>query len=265
MRPLRVVLIAALLGTALGVGFALHRDAADEKARRALEDEAAEGYAGEPEPAPSQTGRVTLAAVQGLPQYPGAFVRPISSGEQLNVAWFATKDSVEQVLEFYEKAFAEQGLAQISYQFSPATGYAGYMDLADHRMHLVSVMRQNDETLVFPSTSYPQKMLEGGAQPPAGVPNIAGAEGALSFDLGGGPEKHQVWLAMYANRTVEDVVAAWSQGLQGNGWDVKRSDEHGEARLDAERAQAALQVAIRKDPSEKIAVYVTTLAGRGMP
>jgi len=263
IRTFRVILIAAVVGAALGTGWAFHRDAEDEQQRRAFEEAAEDPYAAGAEP-PAQTGRVTLAAVEGLPQYPGAFVRPISSGAQLNVAWFATKDSVDQVLSFYEKEFTAKGLIPVSYQFSPVSGYAGYLDFGDHRMHLVSVLRQGDETLVFPSTSYPKKMLEGGASPPAGVPNIAGAEGAVSFDLGGGGSR-QVWLATYPGQSLDEVAAAWSRGLAGNGWDVKRADEGGEARLEADRAEGSLQVAIRKDPSAKIAVYVTTAGPRGLP
>jgi hypothetical protein len=257
-----VLLAAAVLGSVLGTVIAFRREAEDEQARQALEA-ADDGASAEPLEPPDKSGRVTLAAVQGLPQYPGAHVRPISSGEQLEVAWFSTRDSVEQVLAFYEKEFTEKGVMPVSYQYSEHAGYAGYMDVPDHRMHLVSVIRQKDETLVFPSTSYPEKMLAGGSAPPAGVPNIAGAESTLSFDLGGGPDKRQVWLATYAGQSLEQVTTAWSKGLEGNGWAVKRTEEEGEPRLAAERAGGSLQVAIRRDPSAKVAVYVTTAAATG--
>ena len=262
MKPLRVLVVAAVLGSVFGTVVAFRREAEDEKARQALED-ADDGAGAAPVDPPDKSGRVTLAAVQGLPQYPGAHVRPISSGEQLDVAWFSTRDSVEQVLSFYETKFAEEGLLPVSHQYSERAGYAGYLELPDHRMHLVSVIRQSDETLVFPSTSYPEKMLAGGAAPPAGVPNIAGAESTLRFDLGGGPDRRQVWLATYAGQSLEQVTTAWSEGLEGNGWAVKRTDEEGEPRLAAERAEGSLQVAIRRDPGSKVAVYVTTAPATG--
>ncbi|MBL8957618.1 MAG: hypothetical protein JNK82_42985 [Myxococcaceae bacterium] len=264
MRPLRVLVGAAVLGTVLGTTFAFRREAEDEKARQALE-EAAGGEVGSSPELDDKSGLVKLAAVQGLPPYPGAHVRPISSADELDVAWFSTKDSVEQVLSFYERELVDKGVMPVSHQYSEHAGYAGYLDLPDRRMHLVSVIRQSGETLVFPSTSLPEKMLAGGAAPPAGVPNIAGAESTLGFDLGGGPDKRQVWLATYANQSLEQVTAAWRSGLEGNGWQVKRTEEQGEPRLAAERAGSSLQVAIRRDPGEKVAVYVTTAPGMGAP
>jgi hypothetical protein len=161
---------------------------------------------------------------------------------------------VDQVLSFYERTLAEEGLLPVSYQYSPNAGYVGYLELSTQRMHVVAVIRQRDETLVFPSSSDPEAMLNAAAEPPP-VGAFTGAEGSVAMDVGG----QKMWVASFPNRTLEDVSREWREGLVGRGW--KLSDAvpgaAGEVRFDAVREGAApVQVAVQAKGSQ-VAVYVS--------
>jgi len=219
---------------------------------------------------PLQSGRVRLTAVEGLPQYPNAFVRPLSSsakdgGVEMNIAWFSTKDSMDDVLNFYANEFNEKGKRWVVHEFSPTSGYAAYLDLHDHRLHMISVLVEKHETLVFASSSYPERMFkkQGSAQadtPPPGLPAVSGAEGSLTFDLSGGlGPNRRLWTSTFKQRTIADVRDTYRKALTDEGWAVEDAKGTGpsEARLDAKRGEGALQVMIRRDAASNVAVYVS--------
>lgn len=262
MNPGRLLVITALVGVVGGTVLAFWREARDAEEVERLQDAADQLPEVEfvpPQPPADRAGPVKLAALEGLPQYPGANARHLSSGAHQDIAWFSTSDDIEQVLAFYEKEFIAKGKLAVGHQYSPFAGWVGYMDVTDHRLHLISVLRQSEETLVFPSTSWPEKMLDGAAAVPAGLPVVAGAEGGVAFDLGAGGR--QVWLGSFANRTPDDLAQAWHAGLQKQGWDVKRSEESGLPKLDARGPAGSLQVGFKRDGPMKVAVSVTLAGG----
>ena len=272
VSPLRVLAFAAIIGIVAGVGLSFRRQA---QAARELEAQVSEAERYEPAqpvlvpgaPQPSRLPQsVTLAAVEGLPQYPGAFVHPLSEqisgqGVEMNIAWFETKDSVKDVLWFYATKFKEAGKWGVAHMYSDNAGYVGYLDHDAGRMHLISALRQGGKTTVFPSLSYPGKMLQGGASPPPNVPTLAGAEGNMVFDFGDKQRMSKVWLTRVKQRALRDVVETYKQSLVEKGWSVAEklgaTDEM--ARVEAHRPGSGLQVEFKRDADATVAVYVTML------
>lgn len=129
--------------------------------------------------------RADALALQGIPPYPGARPRRLSSntdvqGEPMSSAWFSTEDSVQDVISFYQKAFENLNSIKVSHYFSPRAGYAGFfellpavpdsgesLDFFDGRVHLVTAVKSGSQTMVFISNNRPQMML-GGASPRLG-------------------------------------------------------------------------------------------------
>jgi hypothetical protein len=274
VSPVGVIAIAAALGVVGGIGLSLHRQAVQQREVEAIQrldaqDAEPEVIQVEGPGKPLQSGRVHLTAVEGLPQYPNAFVRPLTSsgkdgGVEMNIAWFSTKDSMDDVLNFYAMELNAKGKRWVVHEFSPTSGYAAYLDLHDHRLHMVSVMVERHETLVFASSSYPERMIKQGTgeaeTPPPGLPAVAGAEGSLSFDLGTGmgPAK-KLWTSTFKQRTIADVRDTYRKALTDEGWAVQegKGSSASEARLDAKRGSGELQVMIRRDAASNVAVYVS--------
>jgi hypothetical protein len=267
-----VILIAAVLGTVAGVALSLHRQHVEELELEALaaqaKDDAAPGEAVwvDPPGKPLQSGAVHLTAVEGLPQYPNAFARPLTSaphdgGVELDIAWFSTKDPIDDVLFFYAREFDRAHKIPVVHRFSPYAGYAAYLDLDTRRLHMISVLAQPHETLVFASSSYPAHMLERGAGLiPAGVPVVGGGEGSLTFDLSVGfGKKQKLWTSTYKQRSIADVRDAYKKALVDAGWTVQdlKAANPQEARLDAKRGAGELEVMIRRDAASNVAVYVS--------
>lgn len=273
ISPLRVILIAAVLGTVAGVGLSLHRQHLLELELEALAAQAKDDGAApeprlvEPPGKPLQSGVVHLTAVEGLPQYPNAFVRPLTTtphdgGTELNIAWFSTKDPMDDVLFFYAREFDRAHKIPVVHRFSPYAGYAAYLDLDTRRLHMISVLAQPHETLVFASSSFPAHMLERGRPKgrPAGVPVVNGGDDGLTFDLNVGfGQKRQLWTSTYKDRSIADVREAYRKALVDAGWNVQDAQSAGnqEARLDAKRGGGAMEVMIRRDAASNVAVYVS--------
>lgn len=279
ISPFRVIGFAAVLGIVGGTAMSFR---AQHQRDLELQQLASEPDRGAPVDAPpgvhgtvgpgKPLGRlpvtVHLTATEGLPQYPGANVRSLSDqlsaqGVEMNIAWFSTKDEVGKVLSFYAKKFDEEHKVATAHLFSEKAGYVGYMDTDTRRMHLISAIRQGKETVVFPSSSYPGKMLEGKGQLPPSLPTVAGAEGNLAFDFGDGQRLSKMWLAMVRQKTLRQVIDQYKQALTEKGWDVKEamtlSDAQG--RVDAKQGKSEVQVDFKRDQAATVAVYVTMVEG----
>jgi hypothetical protein len=271
VSALKVVLFGALLGLVAGVGLAFHKQHELElELQAAIAEEEHFDSSQRAPPSGFSSSRlpktVTLPAVQGLPQYPGAFVHPLAEqvagqGVEMNVAWFETKDSVDDVLIFYRKKFKEAGKWGVWHLYSDSAGYAGWLEHDTGRMHLISAIRQGGTTLVFPSLSYPGKMLAGAPPMPPSVPKVAGAENAYAFDFGEAARLSKVWLSTVKQRTLREVVDDYRRQLEAVGWAVqeKLGAAEGQARLEAHREGGNLEVELKRDSDSTVAVYVTML------
>jgi hypothetical protein len=269
VSPIRIVVIAGVLGAAGGVLLSFHKQTLDdaelERIASAPDQLNAAAFPADAVPRkPLQSGPVHLTAVEGLPQYPHAFVRPLMTtpkdgGAEMNIAWFSTKDSADDVLQFYAKEIDAKHKTVVVHKFGPKSGYAAYLDGADRRLHMISVMGQPHETLVFASSSYPEKLLDGSRQATPGVPVIDGAENTVSFALGEAGGGRRLWMSTFKQRTLEGVCDAYKKALTADGWAVNEMSPPApsEARLEARKSGDSLEVMIRRDAASNVAVYVS--------
>jgi hypothetical protein len=264
----KVIALGALLGAAFGVGLALWRQSRTEAELERLAA-ATEALTTDALPAPPAkdplAGAVQLPAVHGLPQYPGAFVRPVSQSDALDVAWFSTKDGLDDVIAFYEQELAAKGKIVVSHRYSAFAAYVGYRELSTGRLHLVSVLRQPDQTLVFPSQSSPEQLAQTDAKAPAGLPSIEGSEGGVNLELGEGPAPRKVWLTTFPNRTLEDVTRAWRAGLTASGWSIEPLPGGGSdaaVRIDATKGSTSARITLQRGAPSAVAVYVSLSGAR---
>lgn len=123
-------------------------------------------------------------SLRGIPAYPGVDPRRIvgsrpGADQTMAISWFTTGDTVEDVLGFYERAFADADLLYTSHRYNDRRGYVSWFehDYADDQqpvfgkgvMHMVSVSREGEQTTVMVSATEPQKILENLSPLPAGV------------------------------------------------------------------------------------------------
>ncbi|MBK7861626.1 MAG: hypothetical protein IPJ65_24020 [Archangiaceae bacterium] len=271
VSPVRVLLFAALLGGVGGTVLAFRKQGQLEVQLQAAiaEEERFDARAVDAPQEPSRLPQaVNLAALDGLPQYPGSYVHPLSQqlsgqGVEMNVAWFETKDSVDEVLIFYRQKFKEAGKWGVWHLYSDNAGYAGWLEHDSGRMHLISALRQGNKTVVLPSLSYPGKMLEAAPALPPSIPKVAGAEGAYAFDFGDGTRLAKVWLSMVKQKTLREVVDGYRRALEEQGWaiDEKLNVVPEQASLQAKREGSGLQIEFKRDTDATVAVYVTMMPG----
>ncbi len=254
MRVWPVIAGAAVVGASLGVVLERSRPEPEMELPEALAPMpkmAAPASAEEPPP---------VEALKGLPPYPGARPRSLANGltvqgVPMHVAWFSTKDTPEQVLSFYEEKLAAAGLPLVSRRYSAAAGYVGYMEIPSDRLHLISVLRQGDETLVFPSSSQVRRMMESKESLP--IPSPPNVEGRLVFGFDEGGQKQRSMVATVKKGTVGEVVEFYKQGLVREGW--RLSDDRVSAdqvRIEATKGGASASVVIRR-AAGGVSLFVT--------
>ncbi len=127
--------------------------------------------------------------LEGITAYPNAAPRKLTShsavsGMPMKVSWFATNDSVTDVLAFYEKGFVDPERMVVSHRYNAKMGYVGWVDRAENLddedggaeallphapLHMISAVREGDQTLVFVSKSEPHRFFEQPTSLPDGV------------------------------------------------------------------------------------------------
>ncbi len=271
---MKIVLLAALLGTAVGVGLSLKKQRALDlqvKELAHLEDQLPkERFPPAPREAPANMSApmVDPAALEGLPPYPGANPRDLAQkqrvqGDAMHLAWFQTDDSVDQVLSFYEQRFSEMGRFLVRHRFSAAAGYVGYLEVNDEKLHLISVMRNREHTLVFPSVSYPGRFFDnGGGQLPQTVPVLPGTKGSVVFDFDEGASARRSYFAT-TEQPLDSVADFYAKGFESKGWKVEEVNHSlpSEVRIDARRGEASASVLLKKREGQTVAIYVS-IAGQ---
>lgn len=270
LRPGPILLAAAVVGT--GAGMYLSRQAdleehmALEHMAKVVEDLPPTKFPAPPPP-PKKGGPVfNTRAVEGLPPYPGAvpanlLAQPEGVGGEMQVAWFMTDDEPDDVIYFYEKEFAAKGLPFTSHFFSKASGYVGYAEPNGERMHLLLAVKQGQQTVVFPSSSYPRKLLASLQQSlPPEVPQLPGTSSAMVFDFDEKTLAQKSFVATVEGKTVEEVVAWYRESFAQKGWQVGQpgTNSAGEATLEASLAAQAkhANLTIRREKAS-VTVYLT--------
>lgn len=250
--------LAALVGVLAGVVMARTQRPPDDFDMQEAENLAAQAMpTGAPPVARPEAPRAAAAedmmapdprSLRGLPPYPGAPTprRMISShpgaDQTLAISWFQTGDSVEEVLGYYERSFADANLLYTSYRYGPKRGYvswfehdytgepAGVPKFGAGVMHMVTATTEGENTTVMLSATEPQKILENLAPLPAGlrIPPGSVPQVINMSELG---QQRVTIIATYeqsGDRLIEALEGLWRE----DGWKVvERSEEEGARHL----------------------------------
>lgn len=268
LRPWRVLAVAAVLG--IGVGLYLSRQADLEEhlalahMEKVSEDLPPMRFPAPPKPQGSGAPIFNGRAVEGLPPYPGAVPANLLSqqpgvGGELQVAWFMTDDPPESVISFYAKDFASKGLPFASHFYSDAAGYVGYAEPDGERFHMLLAIKQGQQTVVFPSSSYPRKLLDSlqNKLPPE-VPELPGTSSSMVFDFDEKSLAQKSFVATVQGKSVEEILKWYEESFKSRGWVVAPPDrnELGEATLEASLAPRRASLTIKPDKAS-VTVFLT--------
>jgi hypothetical protein len=275
LRPAPILVAAAVIGTGTGIMLSrqqtLDEHMALEHMAKMVEDLPPTRFPAPPTGNKVPTSTFNQKAVEGLPPYPGAvpanlLAQPEGVGGEMQVAWFETDDTPDQIIYFYEKEFASKGIPFASHFYSQNAGYVGYMEPNGERQHMLLAIKQGQRTVVFPSSSYPRKLLQSmnGALPPE-VPALPGTSSNMVFDFDEKTLAQKSFVATVDGKSVEEVVSWYQENFKSKGWEVGKAGTNsaGETTLEATyRPQQPSEVArnasltIRRDKAS-VTVYLT--------
>ena len=172
-------------------------------------------------------------SLRGIPPYPGVDPRRImgsrpGADQTMAISWFTVGDSVEDVMGFYEHAFADANLLYTSHRYNRRRGYVSWFehDYSDDQqpifgkgiMHMVSVTREGENTTVMVSATEPQKILEHLTPLPSGVKIPPGSTPQV-INLSEFGQQRATIIANYdfgADRLIESLQDIWKE----SGWKV---------------------------------------------
>jgi hypothetical protein len=205
-------------------------------------------------------------ALSHFPPYPRGSRPEVLAADYLGsdvpiaVAWFSTEDTPDQVLAHYNSTLLDAGLPTVGERYSEHAGYVGYWSPASEEVHLVSVLAQGGETLVFVSSGRMARMLEGPPKVPEWIPLPLDAEdaAALTFKLEGGTQ--YTVSARVPEGTVPEVTEFFSKALIERGWRVQQvrpADESG-VQLEVRRGEVRGMVMLRRQPpAPEVMIYLS--------
>lgn len=172
-------------------------------------------------------------SLRGIPPYPGVDPRRImgsrpGADQTMSISWFTVDDSLEDVMGFYEHAFADANLLYTSHRYNQRRGYVSWFehDYSDDKqpvfgkgvMHMVSLSREGDRTTVMLSATEPQKILEHLPPLPSGIKIPPGSTPQV-INLSEFGQQRATILASYdfgADRLIESLQDLWKE----DGWKV---------------------------------------------
>lgn len=176
-------------------------------------------------------------ALAGLPAYPGAVPKRVAEtmkgqGSKMAVAWFTTQHSVDEVLAFYEVGFLKERRPYVQHRYGDRSGYIGWLQtdkpvrlddeaglkVFDGVMHLVSVLKEGQQTAVLLSASRPMALLDNPGLMPPNVELPPYAQGARVFDLGDGELKQTSIFGDITGHPLAEVEAWMRESLKQHGW-----------------------------------------------
>ncbi|RMG19752.1 MAG: hypothetical protein D6729_04485 [Deltaproteobacteria bacterium] len=237
-RRILVVLVAAgVVGIALGalLGSTDTEVGGLEVDTGALLRPVAQTEAPPPEPAPPP-------ALDGLPVYPGAKPNALgdsvaAGGVPLSVAWFETPDPIEDVMAWYEKKLSENDYLVVGHAFSGASGYVGYRESENGVMHVVTMIRQGEGTMVIPSKARTGDLLQVEQRLPEWLPAPEGAQGAMIVEVGESGSQQESVSAFVEGGDILELIDFYRKALGARGWQVERSRRESPlaGRVDASR------------------------------
>jgi hypothetical protein len=202
----------------------------------------------------SETGlQVVRRATQGLPPYQRALPQALAADymgpdSRIAVAWFLTSDTPEEVLGFYREVLGEEGLPVLSHRYDTHAGYVGYQEPGDPELHLVSALRQGEETLVLFSSaqgsSLPQARRE---QMPWDLPLPAGVRHPWVMNLQVEGRVRSTVMVEARGSRVDDLVDFYLRTFRAQGWILEHPAERlgDQVFLSARRGPARVSILIQ--------------------
>jgi hypothetical protein len=266
MRPWVVLGCAALAGSVGGVALERFRSPKEQELTPPKNETLDRVAPPSPLMRPSGAPLASAGALAGLPPYPGARPQDLAreiqiQGMPLHIAWFSTADPPEAVIHYYEEKFDQDGKLRVSHLYNAKAGYVGYLERPAEKMHLISVLREGDETLVFPSSSEMQGLFTRSQKVPASLPEPAGARDSVVLSMkDNGVLQDSVYVTV-PEQSLQQVMEFYRKGFEEKGWSVLTAVESSEAiRLEAKQNGATATVLLRKLKASikpGVAVYVT--------
>ena len=282
-----ILLIAAALGIVGGVGLAEFRIRGETPL---IDDDSVSDAVAKVMP----LGRATAErdpmepdpeTLDGITPYPGAAPRKLTShtsvsGMPMKVSWFSTKDSVSDVLAFYRKAFVADDRMVVSHRFNDGVGYVAWVDRNDptpprvdggeydpllrSAVHMVSVVHQPQETLVFISRSQPHDFFTQPLHMPDGVLLPPSADTPQVIELNEFSLDRRTIYSRARGMTLTQTRGFFERELTATGWRIDDGTEADDRESIVVKRGAATQVITLVPDGENTRILIT-LDGRAAP
>lgn len=234
----RLLGVTAVVGLAIGAGLSARKQAEFEREIDAMEQRAADLEFPLPEPGPRVAPVESRPAVdprllRDLPAFPNARPRDLFQGEliqgaPMSVAWFSTPETVDSVIEYYDEYFRLAEQPHRKHKYGPNSGYVAWFEESEDLdagpgeglLHMISAIRQGEETVVLLSETNPLAILESNPQPlPDGVFLPPNAERPTVLNVESGGANINVHSRL-SPAQLEDVAADYLKGLKAAGWNL---------------------------------------------
>ncbi len=173
------------------------------------------------------------------------------------VSWFSTPDSVDAVLEFYERAFAEQKRHPVTQKVSDSIGYVAWLEempdagLAGGAMHMVSVMKQFSQTMVLLSASRPDLFMASSTQLPEGLKLPPEATAPQSIQMSEDESSNEVIHTQVLNTSSATVVHFFESQFKEKGYSIGQPSP---SLLVASKASTTVTVAVQQQAAHSSVV-----------
>lgn len=199
--------------------------------------------------------------LDGVQPYPNAVPRKLTSkssvsGMPMKVSWFSTQDAPAQVMDFYSRAFVADDRFVIAHSFNENIGYVAWVDRNDDEddagpmlrspLHMVSVVGQSKQTLVFLSLTEPHQYFEKPLTLPNGIVLPPSAEAPQIIELAEFSLDRRTIYSRALELSVDDTKAFYDTALQTGGWEIVNG---GENTVTAKRSGTTQTIALTPDGS----------------
>ncbi|RKH08290.1 hypothetical protein D7V97_19955 [Corallococcus sp. CA053C] len=274
-RTAAVLVSVAVVGTLLGMGWEEVRyggarseleraeaavDAVEQEARgleRSKHDEA-----------------VLARTLSYFPPYPNGGRPEALAADYLGpdtpiaVAWFATKDSSDQVLQHYRKFLLDEGLPVVGVRFNDNAGYVGYWVPKNDEVRLMSTLHQGGETMVFVSSARMARYLERAGRVPDGVPVPQGLQDVASLSLRMEGATNVTVTGRMPDTTLPDAEQGYRELLRTQGWNVSEGNPAGFQTTEITLTRTGLrgQATLRQPAAQReVEFHLSLMRAQGAP
>lgn len=208
------------------------------------------------------------ASIAGIPPYPGVYPRAMTRranamGSPMSISWFSTGDSTETVLKYYERAFRAEGRRPFTHRRGEM-GYVAWLDahhdggLAGGVLHMVSAMKQFNQTIVLVSASRPDMAMNSSPRLPEGFTLPPSATQPQIVQMGEGPASNEVAYSRAVNQSPGAVVEFFARQFKERGFDVlEQSQTPEQGGISATKGSITIVVAVRAEGATDSSIVIS--------